>query len=88
MTFQPDKVNDFETVFNEMQNNIRSFEGCRELKLMKSTAHDNVYFTISSWDSEAHLNRYRESEFFSAVWSRAKALFADKPEAYSLEDIR
>jgi len=88
MTFHPDKVNDFTAIFEEMKSRIAAFEGCKKLELKKSVAHQNIFFTISTWDSEAHLNAYRDSDFFKNVWNKAKALFADKPEAYSLEDIR
>ncbi len=87
MTFQPDKVDDFVGLFNEMKEQIASFEGCKELHLMRSVSEDHVMFTISKWDNEQHLNVYRNSEFFQNTWSRAKLLFATKAEAWSLSQV-
>ncbi len=42
-------------------------------------------FTYSYWESEAHLNTYRHSDLFRETWAKTKVLFADKPEAWSIE---
>lgn len=87
LTFQPDKVTDFLSVFSEMQQQIVSFEGCLSLKLMRDVHDDNVYFTISEWQDETYLNAYRKSDLFIGVWAKAKTLFAEKAEAWSMEHI-
>jgi hypothetical protein len=33
------------------------------------------------------LNAYRNSELFAGVWGRTKVLFAEKAEAWSLQDL-
>lgn len=85
MTFQPDKVADFQSIFSESKEKIRNFEGCQHLELLRCVKPDNVFFTYSFWESEANLDNYRHSEFFKATWSRTKVLFADKPEAWSTQ---
>lgn len=87
LTFQPEKVNDFLKVFEEMKTKIAGFEGCESLQLMKDIHHEGVFFTISTWQHEDYLNQYRNSEFFDKVWSNTKIHFAAKPEAWSLEGI-
>jgi quinol monooxygenase YgiN len=87
LTFQPDKVNDFLKVFSEMQHNIASFEGCVSLKLMRDISNEHVYFTVSEWEDETYLNTYRKSDLFTGVWAKAKTLFAEKAEAWSMERI-
>ncbi len=82
MTFQPDKTEDFIAIFESSKLKIRAMEGCWHLELWR---RDNIFFTYSIWESEAALNDYRHSELFKDTWSRTKALFADKPEAWSLE---
>ena len=64
---------------------IRSFDGCSHLELWQQAGTSNVFFTYSWWESEDHLNKYRFSELFKDTWAKTKALFAAKPEAWSVE---
>lgn len=84
MTFEKDNVQDFLALFESRKQLIRHFEGCRHLELWQSAQDENVFFTYSIWDSEAHLDHYRFSELFKDTWSKTKALFADKPQAWSV----
>ena len=84
MTFMPEKVNEFTTLFHERKQTIQSFAGCTHLELWQDNTHENIFFTYSMWDSEADLNHYRFSEFFKDTWGKTKVLFADKPQAWSL----
>lgn len=85
MTFEATSVAQFESLFNERKEMIRSFNGCLHLELWQEAGNDNVYFTYSKWESEDHLNKYRFSELFKDTWVKTKALFAAKPEAWSVE---
>lgn len=85
MTFQPEKVNDFLEVFNASKQFIRNFDGCSHLELLNDVNAANVFFTYSYWDSEGHLNNYRNSELFAGVWAQTKILFAAKTEAWTVE---
>lgn len=87
LTFAPGKAADFLVIFEEMKNQIRGFEGCRHLELWHSRAEESVFFTMSIWDSEAHLDEYRQSEIFERTWQRTKALFATRAEAWSVDVI-
>jgi len=84
MTFRPEHIDDFTALFAERKNTIRSFPGCNHLELWQDKNQDNIFFTYSKWDSEADLDHYRFSEFFKDTWGRTKALFADKPNAWSV----
>lgn len=88
MTFQPDRVDDFLKIFEESSPHIRNFEGCRRLELWRCRTPDNVLFTYSFWDSEAALDRYRQSDLFRDTWKRTKPLFDDRPRAWSIDVIR
>ena len=87
MKFIPDEVNAFQEVFTDASPRIRKFEGCLKLELARDTSDENVFYTVSEWESEDALNKYRESELFEQTWIEAKKRFADKPFAFSLENI-
>ena len=87
MTFKEDSVEDFLKVFESSKLQIASFHGCKGLKLIQDVSHPNVIFTYSVWDSEDHLNGYRNSQLFNETWSRTKILFNDKPAAWSVNVI-
>ncbi len=85
MTFKPENVPAFERLFEKQKEQIRAFEGCTHLELLRDVNHPNIFFTYSHWQSTAHLNLYRESALFAKVWPATKVLFAAKPEAWSTE---
>jgi quinol monooxygenase YgiN len=85
MTFRPDAVQAFvDDVFGPGKERIRAFPGCRHMELVQSVEQPNVLFTLSYWDGEDALAAYRRSEFFQDTWAKTKALFAEKPEAWSV----
>lgn len=87
MTFEPDLVHKFLRTFEKNKRRIRSFDGCRKLELLCDVHQPNVLFTYSYWKSEEHLNVYRQSDLFKQVWSETKSMFADTPEAWSVERL-
>jgi quinol monooxygenase YgiN len=84
MTFIPEKLSDFLELFNSSKYKIRNFDGCTHLELLNDIKNKNVFFTYSHWESEDHLNRYRNSALFETVWSATKKLFHEKPEAWTV----
>ncbi|MBV6647436.1 MAG: antibiotic biosynthesis monooxygenase [Cyclobacteriaceae bacterium] len=84
MTFKPEEVENFKSIFNEVQPTIADFEGCLHVELLRDSKNTNVFYTLSHWLDEKRLNQYRDSNFFRATWGKTKVLFADKPTAYSL----
>ena len=88
MTFREDAVSSFlDDVFEGSKGRIRAFPGCRHMEFLRQTGRPNVLCTLSIWDDEEALNRYRDSELFKDTWARTKALFAHKAEAWSMEVI-
>lgn len=83
MKFRPDAVADFRALFSERKSTIASFDGCTHLELWQDAADPSVFCTYSHWESEAHLDRYRFSDFFKDTWTRTRALFAEKAVAWS-----
>ena len=86
MEFMPEKVDDFMQLFKATRSKIASFEGCKSLQLLNDIEHSNVFFTHSTWDSEQHLENYRNSELFKDTWTKTKAMFSGKPQAWSLKN--
>lgn len=85
MTFKPDKVEDFIEIFTSSKEAIAEMPGCRSVELLQDYNAENIFSTYSIWDSEEDLNNYRKSELFGKVWKSTKALFDDKPIAFSLK---
>lgn len=85
LSFDPAKLDEFYAVFEASKLQIAAFEGCNGLQLMQDANEKNVLYTLSYWDSEAHLNKYRFSELFKTTWAQTKILFNNKPQAFSLE---
>ncbi|MCW3070654.1 MAG: antibiotic biosynthesis monooxygenase [Bacteroidetes bacterium] len=84
MSFAPEKVNEFLQLFDSSKQQIRNFEGCRHLELLKEANQKNIFFTYSYWENESDLEHYRNSALFAGVWANTKILFNDKPQAWSL----
>jgi quinol monooxygenase YgiN len=88
MSFEPGKVEEFKNVFRINWQSIKSFEGCVHVELLQDRMEPNIFFTFSLWQSEEHLNNYRHSELFKKVWGATKILFNDKPQAWSLTELK
>ena len=86
LTFHPHHVPSFLEIFAQSSALIRASEGCKGVRLMRDTEQLHVFFTISLWESPAHLEQYRQSELFRSTWARTKVLFAAPPMAHSTED--
>lgn len=87
MTFREEAIPAFLDTFALQKEYIRDFEGCHHLELLRDANNPNIFFTYSHWESEAYLEKYRESDFFTNIWSNVKTLFADKPEAWSTQKV-
>jgi len=87
MTFKENEVDSFLSTFDKNKANIRAFDGCEHLELLKDANQVNIYTTYSFWKSEEHLNAYRDSRLFSEVWTETKKLFSDKPSAHSYHQV-
>lgn len=86
MEFDPEKVEDFLSLFDRVKEKIAAREGCTHLELCRDASHVNVYYTFSEWEREEDLENYRESVLFKETWAKTKVLFGAKPQAFSLVD--
>lgn len=87
MKFESQNIPLFKTIFEESKQTIRAFNGCNFLELYQDKQDETQFFTYSYWETEADLDAYRNSNFFKSVWTETKILFADKPEAWSVNKI-
>ena len=74
----------FRKIFSESKVLIAQQPDCNGVHLLESKNH---FFTLSYLDSEAYLNDYRASSLFQSVWPKTKALFYDKPEAWTCQTV-
>ena len=74
----------FRRLFLESKEHIVGQAGCHKVVLLEAQTN---FFTHSTWDSEEALNDYRKSDLFGVVWPKTKALFYDKPEAWTCLEI-
>ena len=88
MSFQPEKVDDFKALFKANYKKIASFEGCSHVELLQDINNHSVFFTYSIWEDETCVENYRQSELFAGVWAATKLLFNNKPEAWSVEELK
>jgi heme-degrading monooxygenase HmoA len=75
---------EFKAVFKAVQPKIEAVEGCAAVQLLQDNNTPEIFFTISHWQNEDHLNAYRNSELFKTTWSVVKPNFQFKAEAWSL----
>ncbi|PZD78099.1 putative quinol monooxygenase [Mesonia sp. K7] len=87
MSFDETKIDAFLTMFEEKKQYIRGFEGCQFLELYQDKNNKNIFFTYSYWKDENALENYRTSNLFKEVWAKTKAMFNDKPQAWSVDKI-
>lgn len=85
MHFREGETENFLLIFDEMKAHIAQSEGCFELHLHRDSANPLLFFTISLWQNEDCLNRYRNSELFKLTWARVKPLFTEPAAAWTLE---
>lgn len=86
MQFNPDFIAGFKITFASVQPKIAAFKGCSKVQLLQDQSNPEIFFTISHWQDEAHLNAYRDSELFKTTWAMVKPNFKIKAEAWSLLD--
>ncbi len=87
MTFQPDRLDAFQAIFNQSKQHIRAFPGNHHLELLRDPDHPNVRMTYSLWSSADALEAYRQSDLFRTTWAATKALFAERAVAFSGEKL-
>ncbi|MBA5791427.1 antibiotic biosynthesis monooxygenase [Flavobacterium sp. xlx-214] len=87
MSFHEDKIPLFLENFHSVKEQIRNYPGNNFLELYQDKNNNNIFFTYSIWNEENDLENYRKSQLFTEVWAFTKALFNDKPQAWSVDKL-
>lgn len=87
MSFEYEQAEAFKKKFDDIKLNILSCPGCISLRLIQDRKDKGVFFTISEWEDEDHLNDYRDSALFKTTWNFIKPWFKSKPQAWSTDQI-
>ncbi|MEP2937389.1 MAG: antibiotic biosynthesis monooxygenase family protein [Gilvibacter sp.] len=87
MEFKPEHIPTFKSNFNGVKEQIRAVDGCEFLELYQDQNSPTTFFTYSKWESDAHLQQYRNSALFGRVWKATKILFNDAPAAWSVDTL-
>src|SRR5574343_1345757 len=83
LSFHQENIDAFLTIFENSKELIANFPGCQGLTLLQDAHHKNVFYTYSLWLAESDLENYRHSKLFQTTWAATKALFDNKPMAFS-----
>lgn len=87
LTISEEKTENFIRLFDEYKQQIRLQPGCSGLKLLRDKKDTRVFFTYSIWDKDESLDAYRHSELFEKVWGTTKTFFAEKAQAWSVNEL-
>jgi quinol monooxygenase YgiN len=82
-----ERIQDFQNAFKENYENIASFPGCKDVRLVVDTKNPALHFTISIWESEQAIENYRKSELFNTIWSTVKPWFSEHAQAWSTKSF-
>jgi autoinducer 2-degrading protein len=85
--FQEEKVTDFLSLFDQVVTKVNAFPGCQKMHMLRDINNQSIFITHSLWNSEEDLNKYRDSELFQTIWPTIKPWFAEKPQAWSLDNV-
>lgn len=84
MSFDPYRIDNFLDYFATIKPDIENFEGCRKVDMYRDAEDENVIYTVSIWEDESSLEKYRESNIFRGRWEIVTEWFNEKPQAFSL----
>lgn len=87
MEFETGMVPTFLNNFEKVKHQIRHFPGCCFLELWSDKNDQTIFFTHSKWETEQHLENYRQSELFKGVWATTKPMFRSKALAWSVDTV-
>ncbi len=88
MAFQEGRADEFLSEILPLQKQYtRDFEGCGHLELWRDIHDNDVIISYSLWQSEDHLNTYRNSDKFKRFWATCKTMFKEPAQAWSVEMV-
>ena len=85
MQLQDGKAKDFQSIFNEVNSEIRKSSGCISVELYTDVKDDDTVITLSVWENAEALEAYRASALFISTWRKVKPFFRAPAQAFSME---
>lgn len=86
LTFLPEEAWRFPEVFRAAVPK-QARMGCTSNRMYLQAGTDNIFVTISEWESAEALEGYRKSDLFYDTWGKLKPYFCAPAEAYSLTEV-
>lgn len=83
MQFRTTEIDNFKSLFESVKEKIAGFDGNHGVQLVQDHDKPEIFFTLSIWEHSQALENYRNSELFNDTWSKTKAMFDARPEAWS-----
>jgi heme-degrading monooxygenase HmoA len=87
MHFKPELTVEFLDLYEKAHPKITAMPGCESVLLLRDIHRLEIMFTYSHWKDEDALENYRHSDLFIETWKNTKILFAEKAEAWSVEEV-
>ena len=84
--FTEERIEDFLGFFETIKHDVNNFPGCKGMKLLRDINDPSVVMTYSLWENAEALEKYRTSETFGNIWPKIKPWFAEKPQAWSVDE--
>jgi quinol monooxygenase YgiN len=85
---QPDKTEDFETVFLDLAAKVKANEsGCLMYQLTKSKTEAGIYKVLELYASEDALKAHGASDYFKAAGAAMGPFMAGRPEIEYLDAV-
>ncbi|MCS7189255.1 MAG: antibiotic biosynthesis monooxygenase family protein [Bacteroidia bacterium] len=78
----PEKEEETHRLLLRQASQVRSFPGCRSLALYRSVGPN--FYSLSLWESEEALEKYRSSRMFRDFWAQIKPFFRAPAKAMNL----
>jgi len=87
MTIRSEERERFIQLFEIHREAISSMPGCQSLQIFHDLDSTCVFFTVSNWQTDDHLQQYRNSMVFKSLWPEVKSLFQSSAEAWTVNEI-
>ena len=86
MEINESDIDSYMALVQSVLDRIKNFKGCQSVNIFNDKDVPNRFFSYSTWESEEHLDAYRDSELFKITWSELKTFFKSPAQAWTVED--
>lgn len=83
LQFESDSASRAVKLVKDIAPKVRQSSGCLHLEILVDVRKGGHISTYSKWESEDHLNAYRDSQLFKNFWASVKPHFKVPARAWS-----